>query len=201
MRTILDRPVLLGVLGGLAWTAGLRGFMAQVAGFESNVTWSLTFGWLLVPGVVVGALLGWAEHIRRAGGRPRWRWLALAPLAYAGLLFSDPTDILGIFEDGLGAGAIAVPLIGMAGGHAISGRGPLWARLATGLVAVAPVPIWALTASSIGPHLALDTPRGAWVAVYHWSFLAVLYVACAIPHRPVVPAASGADRSAAASTV
>jgi len=33
------------------------------------------------------------------------------------------------------------------------------------------------------PGLALDTPRGAWVAVYYWSFLAVLALACAIPHQ------------------
>jgi hypothetical protein len=37
--------------------------------------------------------------------------------------------------------------------------------------------------SFAGPGLALDTPRGAWVAVYYWSFLAVLALACAIPHR------------------
>jgi hypothetical protein len=36
--------------------------------------------------------------------------------------------------------------------------------------------------SFAGPGLALDTPRGAWVAVYYWSFLAVLMLACAIPN-------------------
>jgi hypothetical protein len=33
--------------------------------------------------------------------------------------------------------------------------------------------------------LAVTTPRGAWVALFFWSFLAVLALGCAIPHRPV----------------
>jgi hypothetical protein len=66
----------------------------------------------------------------------------------------------------------------------------LWARIASGLFAVAVIPLWASIATAVGgPRLALDTPRGAWVAVYLYSFLAVLAVACAIPHRPVVVAA------------
>jgi hypothetical protein len=32
--------------------------------------------------------------------------------------------------------------------------------------------------------LAVTTPRGAWVALFFWSFLAVLALGCAIPHRP-----------------
>jgi hypothetical protein len=34
-----------------------------------------------------------------------------------------------------------------------------------------------------GPALAVDTSRGAWVALYYWSLMAVLALACAIPHR------------------
>ncbi len=40
-----------------------------------------------------------------------------------------------------------------------------------------------------GSGLALDTARGAWVALYFWVFLALLALACAIPHRPVRSAA------------
>ena len=83
--------------------------MTQIALDESTVSWSGTFGWVLVPGLVIGMLLGWAEHIRRTGGRPRWRWLALSPLVFALLLFQDPGDILGIFEDGIGGAAIGIP--------------------------------------------------------------------------------------------
>ena len=180
--------ILVGGLCGLAWAAGLRGFMAQIAGSTSTVDWAGTFGWILVPGIGVGALLGWAEQLRTSGGRPGWRWLTLAPLLFAAILFSRPLDILSIFEDGLGGGAIGVPLYAMLGGYALSGRGPRWTRILSGAVALTAIPIWALTVTSFaGPGYALDTPRGAWVAVYYWSFLAVLMLACATPHRPIHP--------------
>ncbi len=183
----LLRLVLLGGLCGLAWAAGLRGFMAQIAQDESGVSWGGTFGWILLPGVVTGMLLGWAEHLRSTGGGPGWRWLALSPLLFAAVLFSQgPLGWLGILEDGIGGGAIGVPVYGMAGGYAISGRGPRWARIICGLLAATTVPIWALTVESFaGPELALSTPRGLWVALYYYSFMALLMLACAIPHRPV----------------
>ena len=180
--------VLLGGLCGLAWAAGLRGFMAQIVHEDSSVSWSGTFGYILLPGLLIGLLLGWAEHLRRSGGRRHWRWLALSPLLFAAVLFSEgPLGVLGLFEDGLGGGAIGVPLYAMAGGYAISGRGPRWGRLAGGLLALTAVPIWALTVESFaGADLAVTTPRGLWVAVYYYSFLALLMVAAAIPHRHAV---------------
>ena len=39
------------------------------------------------------------------------------------ILFSRPLDMLSIVKDGLGGGAIGVPLYGMLGGYALSGRG------------------------------------------------------------------------------
>jgi hypothetical protein len=40
----------------------------------------------------------------------------------------------------------------------------------------------------------VDTPRGLWVALYYWSLMVVLALACAIPHRPViVPTASSTE--------
>ena len=180
--------VLLGGLCGLAWAAGMRGFMAQLVQEDSSVSWSGTFGYILLPGLLIGLLLGWAEHLRRSGGRRRWRWLALSPLLFAAILFSEgPLGVLGLFEDGLGGGAIGVPLYAMAGGYAISGRGPRWGRLAGGLLALTAVPIWALTVEAFaGADLAVTTPRGLWVAVYYYSFLALLMVAAAIPHRHAV---------------
>jgi hypothetical protein len=80
-----------------------------------------------------------------------------------------------------------VPLICMAGGYALSGRGPVWARIACGVVALSAIPAWAMTASLISPTLAIDTPNGAWVAVYYYSFLALLAYASAIPHRAIAP--------------
>jgi hypothetical protein len=159
--------------------------MAEVAGLASGVEWVGTFVWILLPGVLVGVLLGWAEHLRRTGGRRGWRWLAAAPLLFASVLFSAPGGVAGMLADGIGGGAIAVPLFGMAGGFALSGRGPTWGRMASGVIALAPVPIWAFTVTGFGgPGLAVTTPRGAWVALFFWSFLAVLALGCTIPHRP-----------------
>jgi hypothetical protein len=143
--------------------------MAQVAGQGSTVSWVFTFGFILLPGVIVGVLFGWAEHLRTTGGRRRWRWLALSPFLFG---FFNPA-------------AVGVALFGVAGGYAMSRRGPLWARIACGLFASSIIPLWAAIASGVGgPRLAIDT-RGAWVAVYFYAFLAVLALACAIPHRAV----------------
>lgn len=180
--------VLLGGLSGLAWAAGMRGFMAQIVQEDSSVSWSGTFAYILLPGLLIGLLLGWAEHLRTSGGHRGWRWLALSPLLFAAVVFSEgPLGVLGIFENGLGGGAIGVPLIAMAGGFAISGRGPRWSRLACGALALTAIPVWALTVESFaGPDLAVTTPRGLWVALYYWSFLALLMTAAAIPHRSPV---------------
>ncbi|WP_433166449.1 hypothetical protein [Kribbella sp. CA-247076] len=187
--------IALGGLCGLAWAAGLRGFMAQVAGDDSAVAWVGTFVWILLPGVLAGGLLGWAEHLRRTGGRPHWRWLVLAPLLFMAVLAPDP---LGVLESGLGGGAIGVPLYGILGGYAIAGRGRRLLRVIAGLLAASVVPVWALTVGSFAPHLTLDTPAGLWVALYYYSFMALVMLACAIPLRPVAGGSgspgSGRDR-------
>jgi hypothetical protein len=82
----------------------------------------------------------------------------------------------------------------MAGGYVLAGRGRLWGRLACGLVALVPYVVWTLTATAVGgPDIALDTPQGAWVAVYLYSFVLLLQAACAIPHLPT-PASSPPSR-------
>jgi hypothetical protein len=170
--------------------------MAQVAHEDSSVSWSGTFGWILLPGLLIGALLGWAEYIRTTGGRRGWRWLALSPLLFTAVLFSNPLDMLSIFENGIGGAALGVPLFAMAGGYALSGRGPRWGRIVCGILALAVLPIWALTVESFaGPDLALTTPRGLWVAIYYYSFMALLMLASAIPHRTVVMEAPGLRRT------
>jgi len=138
--------------------------MTQVAGPESAVSWSGTFGWILAPGVATGVLLAWAEYIRRTGGRRGWRWLALAPLLFASVLLAGLLHPATMFEGGIGGGAIGVPIYGMAGGYALSGRGPVVARIGCGVLFLTMIPIWALTVTSFGgPGLAVDTPRGLWV--------------------------------------
>lgn len=179
--------VTIGALCGLAWACALRSFMTEIVGADSGVTWEGTFAWILAPGVVAGALLGWAEHLRRTGGRHHWRWLAAAPLVFAAVLFSRPLQILDFFEDGIGGGALGIPLLCMAGGYAVSGRGPLWARLTCGAVAAAGFASWAITGPLVGgPELAVTEPRGLWVALLLWSLEVLLALASAIPHRPVV---------------
>jgi hypothetical protein len=120
--TGLASMLVIGGVCGLAWAAGLRGLMAEVAPTGSHVEWVGTFAWILAPGVLVGVLLGWAEQLRRTGGRRGWRWLALAPLLFAGVVFSSPGAMRALLEDGIGGGALAVPLAGMLAGHALSGR-------------------------------------------------------------------------------
>jgi hypothetical protein len=184
------RLVLLGGVLGLAWAAGLRGFMAEVAGPDSAVHWYGTFGQVLLPGVITGSLLGWAEAVRRQGGRRGWRWLALAPLSFTVTLLVSPEVLDDLqagtvpFSDGIGLGAVAIPLFAMAGGFALSGRGPVAARVLAGLVAVVPVPAWIWATTFFPPDLSLTTPHGAWVALLFWSSIAALSLACAIPHRP-----------------
>jgi hypothetical protein len=175
-RRVVPVPVLVGAVCGLAWAASLRSFMAQFAGPESTFDWFGTFEGVLLPGAVVGALLGWAAHLR--GRAPRW--LVAAPLVF--VLFT-PSALVSVFVDGLGGGAIAVPLLGMAGGYALAGLGPRWARWAAGTVALLAVPGWLVLASFAGGTLALTTPRGAWVAALLLSLLAVLAFGCALPHR------------------
>jgi hypothetical protein len=175
-RRAVPAPVLVGAVCGLAWAASLRVLMAEFAGPESTFDWFGTFEGVLLPGAVVGALLGWAAHPR---GRAQ-RWLVAAPLVF--VLFT-PSALVSVFVDGLGGGAIAVPLLGMAGGYALASRGPRWARWAAGAVALLAVPGWLVLASFAGGTLALTTPRGAWVAVLFLSLLAVLSFGAALPHR------------------
>ncbi|MBW0114856.1 hypothetical protein [Pseudonocardia abyssalis] len=98
-----------------------------------------------------------------------------------------------VADGGLGGGSLGVPPAGMAGGFAISGRGPRWAR-----VAVAPVALvgWPLFAPLIDPGLVVTTPRGAWVAVLFGSSLAVLVACCSIPHRAVAVSRPGPPAAA-----
>lgn len=178
--------VMLGVLCGTAWAAGFRGYMAELAGSASQVDWVGTFAAILLPGAVAGGLLGWAEALRRRGGARGWRWLALAPLAIAVAPMLMPGALVGLFTAGFGGGAIVVPALGIGGGYAISGRGPLWARIVTGTVSVALLAGIVLTTPLFAsPALVLTQPRGAWVAVLAASFLVVLAVAASIPHRSV----------------
>ena len=178
---------LLGGLCGLAWACALRGFMSEVAGPESEVHWVNTFGFILLPGVLAGALLGWGEHLRRTGGRPHLRLLSLSPLLFAAILLSDPLDISSLLDDGVGGGALGVPLIGILGGYAAAGRGSPVRRAVAGLIFVAGLAVWAVTATAVGgPGFALTTPHGLWATLLYWTLLISLALAASAPMREAV---------------
>jgi hypothetical protein len=187
-RRAAVQHVLVGALVGLAWAAALRAYMVEIAGPGSRVEWLGTFAVILLPGVLVGALLGWAEVLRRSGGRRGWRWVAAAPLlfAIAGLL--PPGALETFLTTGVGGGALAVPLEGMIGGYAISGRGPLWARIVSGVIAGGFLVTGVLAAPLLRPALDLTTPRGVWVALLFATLIVLLALAASIPHRRVAAA-------------
>ena len=65
----------------MGWSGrrALRGFMAQITYDDSSVGWSDIFGWSLLPGTIIGVLLGWAEHIRTTRSR---RYRRTAPQGF-----------------------------------------------------------------------------------------------------------------------
>ena len=186
----------LGALCGLAWACALRGFMTAVAGPASEVGWAGTWGYVLLPGALAGGLLGWAEHLRRTGGRPGWRLLALSPLVMGAVLLPGLVrDPVTAFAGGLGAGAVVVPVLGVLGGHALCGRGSPWTRGPAGLVGVAALVVWPVMGTAVGgPGFALGTPHGLWAAVLYDGLLVTLALAAALPQRAVVVAAAGVER-------
>ena len=191
----------VGALAGFAWAAALRAFMWEVAGDEAGADWVGTFLWVLLPGLVIGALLGWAEHRRWSGPVPARRWLIWSPLLFVVVLLQDPLDLLEGFEGGIGLAAVAVPAICMLGGYAIGGSGPLWVRALGGLVLLSTIPIWALTATDVGgSSFSLTDPHGAWAAILYWGLLATFSMAAAIPHRAHVTARPSVSTQSARAT-
>ncbi|TFD34166.1 hypothetical protein [Cryobacterium cryoconiti] len=181
--------VALGALCGLAWAASFRAVMSEFVGSGSTVVWLDTFAAILLPGVIVGALLGWAHTIRLSGGHPGWRWLGAAPAAFAIAPMLLPDAILALFTLGLGGGAIAVPVLAIGGGFAIAGRGQLWARIVCGVISALMIVGMVLATFVIGgPRLAVTEPRGAWVALLASSLLTLFVLAASIPFRPVMEA-------------
>ena len=86
---------------------------------------------------------------------------------------------------GIGGGAVALPVIGMLGGYAISGRGPLWARIVTGTITAAGLAGTAISVPLVNPALRLTEARGVWVVLLIECLIVILIAACSIPHRKV----------------
>jgi hypothetical protein len=179
-----ERTIALGVLCGIAWATGFRAYMAELVWPASQFEWWGTFGAIIAPGALTGGILGWAEYMRRRGGRPGWRWSALAPLSLAVAPLFMPGAVTALLTEGLGGGAIGVALLAIAGGYAVSGRGSVVGRSLCGLLAAAVLAGLVASVPTIGgPRLALTEPRGVWVALLATSFVCLLVIAASIPFR------------------
>jgi len=91
-----------------------------------------------------------------------------------------------LLRTGIGGGAVAIPLIGMLGGYALSGRGPRWARAVSRTIMAAllvAVVVGAFVAP-FEPRLAATTPAGAYTLLTFIVLSGLLAGACAIPHLP-----------------
>jgi hypothetical protein len=171
----------VGAVAGLAWAASLRAFMSEVVGDGSAVSWLGTFGWVLLPGTLAGALLGWAEGERRRG-RPHGV-LVWSPLVFVAVLVPGLADLGGLLEDGVGGGAVGVPLVLVAGAYAVAARRG-WVRALCAAVFAAALSVWVLTATMVGgADFALDNPYGAWTTVLYLGLLVTGAVATSIPLR------------------
>lgn len=192
--------IAFGVVTGIAWAAALRAYMALLVSSASQVDWAATFVGILLPGAILGGLLAWAELLRRGGGARHARWLVLAPIVLAVFPMLLPGAVVALVTTGLGGGAPAIAVYALVGGFALSGRGPLAARIACAVLAAVFVALAVIATPEFGgPWLALDRPRGAFVAVLGASTLVVLAGAASIPHRIPVPARTSSRRASSGS--
>lgn len=175
--------VAFGAVAGLAWSGALRGYMAGFAAGASRFDYVGTLLQIMLPGVLIGAALGLAEYFRRTGGRRGWRWLAAAPALFAVAPLLTPGALWALVTTGIGGGAIAVPVLGVAGGFAIAGRGPLWARILLGTVAVL-----LGAGGAAAPLFVRVAPEQVWAALLGGSLMVLFALACSIPFRRVLPA-------------
>lgn len=179
--------ILIGVLLGVTWAAGFRAYMAEIAGPESTFGWYATFGVVLGGSGIVGGLLGCADHIRRTGGRPHWRWLALSPLILALLPLTVP-GALAALAQGIGTAGMAVALLAIGLGYAFGGRGRAWLRIVVGVFSAgAAVALVAFTPLISEGRISFSDPRGAWAGTLATGSIIVLGLATSIPFRPVRP--------------
>lgn len=132
------QPIAIGAFLGLAWGAALRAWMVTLAlelGSPPKYSWLGTFGGILLPSAIVGAILGCAASVAHTTHSTRWRWALLSPwllVIATALVTEDFVEILR--TTGMGSGGIAVALIGTLGGYALSGFGPHWTRWLAGVV-------------------------------------------------------------------
>ena len=172
------RYLVVGGLCGLAWAAGLRGWMAQLAAGGSNVTW-LTLVLVLLPGTIIGALLGWSAYLRSKGVRGS-RWLVFSPVLFASALL-DPEILYGLITDGTGAGALIVIATTLSIGYVLSRH--RWSIRRTACAVVAALGLLLIGAMG-GMAAPMSTARGAWVSLYGFVLVLLFGLAAVLPYPP-----------------
>lgn len=174
----------LGAVVALAWATSLRAWMTHLAiEFDDwpQLTWEGTFLGVLLPAVVVGALIG-LDWQRRRHGRTALPGVTWSPLLLAltpALLTDD--FIATLLDTGEGSGAIGVVLVGMAGGLAISGRGPAWVRSLAGVLLA--VGITGVMVVIFYVHDQAVTASGVFGGVHLTILMAWLAAGCSLPMR------------------
>jgi hypothetical protein len=174
------RYILVGAVAGIAWASSLRAFMMVLAGSRSTFTFAGTFGIVIPTGVAVGALFGLAGYQHRAGHQ--FRVLIATPLLVGIVPLVQPGALRALVTTGDGGAPIGLAVSALIGGFALSGRGPLWARVVAGATALAEVPVVFLAPKPL-PELGITTAYGAWFATLASSLGLVLTLASAIPMR------------------
>ena len=178
--------VIGGALLGLAWAASLRAFMADLAGADSVVHWFDTFGLILLPGLGAGAVLGWAEHLRRVGGRPKWRWLVLSPCAFLAVVVNGLLAV----PSQVDPSPVVVVLVAITGGYALAGRGKRWSRALAGTAVICAFLVPLVIAVTITHTFPVDSAHAIWVLCLIGGLLTLLALATSIPLREPLDAAT-----------
>jgi hypothetical protein len=134
LETVAGR-IAVSTFLGLVWGTSLRAWMVLLAlqgGEQPHFTWSGTFGGILLPAALMGAIFGGASHAE-TWAHMKW-WTMLSPLLLiVGPLIFTKNFIPTLLTTGLGSGAIGVALIGLLGGYALSPFGTQWTRWLCGL--------------------------------------------------------------------
>lgn len=170
--------VVLGTLLGITWTASLRAYMTGLAGSTTTFSWWGTFGAIVIPGGISGALLAVAWHHAREGRASAWWALAPLPIAVAPML--EPGGLWALVTTGLGGGAVGVVAAGLIGGFAAGQRGPIWGRSVLAAIWIALIVGFALTPLLVA-NLPPTTPEGLWLTVLVVGLMILLSLACTAP--------------------
>ena len=132
------------------------------------------------------SVIDWAEHVRRSGGRPGWRWPALAPVRFPGCAVAHACCVAAVRYDRLGRRCHC------RSDHRARARVcASWPRFTFAPSCRRRHERDVARGSCFGfklhwgNRLALTEPRGAWVVVLVVSFITVFRLASSISHRLV----------------